>query len=208
MVVSENDDDTPGADDTTDRRHRRRFFDTDRLRRDRDRDGVPDRQEAVDRDRDGRDDRTEPVTPVTTTRESEVVIERWSIADALVAVIGAGLALVGGLALVRTGVDSSWYRPVERVADADHTPLLGAIELGAGVLLMLTAAARSRALPALTGLGIAVAGALAAIENNEVSRELAIEERWAWLLAGVGVLVTIVSLVPPRRRRVERLVES
>lgn len=147
-------------------------------------------------------------TASTTTRESEIVTEHWSVADAIVAVIGAGFALVGALVLIRTGVDRSWFRPVEEVADMKHTPLLGAIELGGGVLLMLAAASRSRALPAICGLGIAVAGALAAIQNDEVVRELAIEERWAWFVAGVGLLVAIVALAPPRRRRVERLVES
>src|SRR5687768_16125225 len=63
-----------------------------------------------DRDDDGRDDRTEPVT-TTTTRESEVVVDQWSFADAVVAIIGAGLALVGALVLIRTGVDRTWYRP-------------------------------------------------------------------------------------------------
>jgi hypothetical protein len=41
-----------------------------------------------------------------------------------------------------------------------------------------------------------------------VQRELAIEKSWAWMLAAVGVFVAVVSLVPPRRRRVERLVQS
>lgn len=153
-------------------------------------------------------DETPPEAPPAITRESEVVVEHWSIADALVAIIGAGLALVGSIALIRTGVDRTWFRPVEKVMDAEHTQLLGAAELGAGVLLMLAAALRSRALATLLGLAGAVAASLAAIENAEVSRELAIEESWAWLLAGVGVLVVLVSLVPPRRRRVERLVES
>ena len=200
-AVVADEDGTPGPDtDVDDRpRDRRSFF-----RRDH---HTPDHTPDHDRDGDGRDDRTEPVT-ATTTREREVVVDQWSFADAVVAIIGAGLALVGALVLVRTGIDASWYRPIEHVADARHTPLLGAIEVGAGVLLMLTAAARSRALPALSGLAIAVAAALAAIENAEVSRELAIEENWAWMLAGVGLLVTVVSLVPPRRRRVERLVES
>ena len=195
-------DGTPGPDTTADTDHRpRRERLSSFLRRDHDRDndGVDDRAERDARDR-------EPVS--TMHRESEVVVDQWSFADAVVAIIGAGLALVGALVLVRTGIDRTWFRPVETVADADHTPLLGALEVGAGVLLMLTAAARSRALPALTGLAIAVAGALAAIEHNEVSRELAIEENWAWMLAGLGLLVSIVSLVPPRRRRVERLVES
>lgn len=153
-------------------------------------------------------DETPPETPREIAREREVVVEHWSIADALVAIIGAGLALVGSIALIRTGVDRSWFRPVDQVMDADHTQLLGAAELGTGVLLMLAAAVRSRALATLIGLAGAVGASLAAIENAEVRRELAIEESWAWLLAGVGVLVVLVSLVPPRRRRVERLVES
>lgn len=152
-------------------------------------------------------DRT-PETETTTTRESEVVREHWSIADAIIAVVGAGLALVGAIALIRTGVDRTWFQPVERVAEADHTALLGAGELGAGVLLMLAAALRLRALTAILGLAGAIGGALMAIENAEVTRELAIEENWAWLLAGVGAFVVLVSLIPPRRRRVERLVES
>ncbi|HEY8545038.1 MAG TPA: hypothetical protein VIL36_08320 [Acidimicrobiales bacterium] len=217
--------DTPDAATTAEERPARRGRLSSWVRPDRDHDGRDDRVERAeaDADRDRRvadadadtgvdrrdvdvDADREPVT--TTTREREVVVDQWSVADAVVAIIGAGLALVGALALVRTGIDRTWFRPVETVADADHTQLLGALELGAGVLLMLTAAARSRALPALTGLAIAVAGALAAIENEEVRRELAIEESWAWMLAGIGLVVTIVSLVPPRRRRVERLVES
>ena len=152
--------------------------------------------------------RAAPAEPEVTRTEREIVVEQWSFADAVIAVIGAGMALIGALVLVRTGVDGSWFRPVEEVVDATHTPLLGLLELGAGVLLMFTAAARSRALPALAGLAIAVLAAMAAIENAKVSRELAIEESWAWMLAGVGLLVSVVSLVPPRRRRVERLVES
>jgi len=147
---------------------------------------------------------TTEVTPTTT----EVEAESWSIADAVVAVVGAGLALVGAIALVRTGVDKSWFRPVVNVLDARHTALLGAAELGAGVLLMLSAPLRSRAPSALLGLGGAILAALAAIQNSDVQRELAIEKNWAWMLAGVGVFVAVVSLVPPRRRRVERLVQS
>jgi hypothetical protein len=149
-----------------------------------------------------------PPTTEPTSTTTEVEAESWSIADAVVAVVGAGLALVGAIALVRTGVDKSWFRPVVNVLDARHTALLGAIELGAGVLLMLSAPLRSRAPSALLGLGGAILAALAAIQNSDVQRELAIEKNWAWMLAGVGVFVAVASLVPPRRRRVERLVQS
>ena len=180
------------------------------LRREPDRALAPvDTTPETDSDRDVTvRERVDTTPETTTTRESEVVLEHWSIADAIVAIVGAGLAMVGATARVRPGVDRTWFRSVEQVAEANHTQLLGMVELGAGVLLMLAAALRLRALTALLGLAGAIGGALAAIENAEVTRELAIEENWAWLMAGVGAFVVLVSLTPPRRRRVERLVES
>jgi hypothetical protein len=153
-------------------------------------------------------DRTEPIATRPATTESEIRIERWSWADAVVSVIGAGMALVGLIALARAGIDRTWYRPVVEVLDANHTAALGAAEVGAGALLVLAGVARSRAAAALVGLAIAVMGALAAIETAEVRRELAIEEWWAWMLAGVGLLVAVVALVPPRRSRVERVLAT
>jgi hypothetical protein len=153
-------------------------------------------------------DRTEPAETRPVTTESEIRTELWSWADAAVSVIGAGLALVGLIVLARAGLDGTWYRPVVEVLDANHTAALGAAEVGAGVLLILAGVARSRVAAALVGLAIAIAGALAAIESSEVRRELAVEQWWAWILAGVGLLVAVVALVPPRRRRVERVLET
>jgi hypothetical protein len=140
--------------------------------------------------------------------ESEVHVEMWSWANAVVAVIGAGVALVGLIALARAGIDRTSYRPVVEVLDADHTAALGAAEVGAGLLFMLAGIARSRAAAAFLGLATAIIGGLVAIETAEVRRELAIEAWWAWGLAGVGLLVAVVALVPPRRSRVERVLET
>lgn len=160
--------------------------------------------DVVDHDR----DRTERIETRPVTTESEIRTELWSWADAVVALIGAGLALVGLVVLARAGIDRTWYRPVVQIFDANHTAALGAAEVGAGALLMLAGVARSRAAAALVGLALAIMGALAALETSEVRRELAIEEWWAWLLAGVGLLVAVVALVPPRRSRVERVLET
>jgi len=165
-------------------------------------------RERIERDRADQIDRTEPIETRPPVTESEIRIEHYSWADAAVSVIGAGMALVGLLVLSRTGIDRTWYRPVVQVLDANHTAALGAAEVGAGALLILAGVARSRAAAALVGLAIAVMGALAAIETSEVRRELAIEDWWAWLLAGVGLLVAVVALVPPRRSRVERVFET
>jgi hypothetical protein len=160
------------------------------------------------------DPATERVAPVADrpvraerVETEDVVIRRWSWADAAVALVGAGLALVGILAMTRTGVNSTWFSPVENVLDASHTQLLGAIETAAGALLVLAALGRTRILATLIGLAMAVGGAYAAIETAEVARELAIEDWWAWTMAGVGVLVVLLALVP-RRGRVERVVHT
>jgi hypothetical protein len=160
------------------------------------------------------DPATERVAPVADrpvraerVETEDVVIRRWSWADAAVALVGAGLALVGILAMTRTGVNSSWFSPVENVLDASHTQLLGAIETAAGALLVLAALGRTRILATLIGLAMAVGGAYAAIETAEVARELAIEDWWAWTMAGLGVLVVLLAIVP-RRGRVERVVRT
>jgi hypothetical protein len=154
-----------------------------------------------------RPDRTaRPARPERVETE-DVVIRRWSWADAAVALVGAGLALVGILAMTRTGVNTTLFSPVENVLDASHTQLLGAIEAAAGGLLVLAALGRTRILATLIGLAMAVGGAYAAIETAEVARELAVEDWWAWTMAGVGVLVVLLAVVP-RRGRVERVVRT
>jgi hypothetical protein len=202
------DTDGDGVPDT-DRSTGRRTIDF-RRSRNRDTSDVDTVETAPVVDGDVRDDRdrTEPIETRPVTTQSEIHTELWSWADAVIAVVGAGLALVGLIALARAGIDRTWYRPVVHVLDADHTAALGAAEVAAGALLILAGVARSRAAGALLGLAMAVMGALAAIENDEVRTELAIEKWWAWVLAGVGLLVAVVALVPPRRSRVERVLET
>ena len=137
----------------------------------------------------------------------DVVVTHWSVGDVLVALIGAALAAVGIIVLVRTGVNETWYRPTTSIFGAEHTPLLGLIEAGTGAVLVLTALARMRFVTTLIGLAMAVAGVVAAIETSEVSRELAIEDWWAWTMAGVGLVVALLALVP-RRGHVDRVVRA
>jgi hypothetical protein len=137
----------------------------------------------------------------------DVVVTHWSVGDVLVALIGAALAAVGIIVLIRTGVNSTWYRPTTSIFDANHTPLLGLIEAGTGVVLVLAALARLRFVTTLIGLAMAVGGVVAAIETSEWSRELAIEDWWAWTMAGVGLVVALLALLP-RRGHVDRVVRT
>jgi hypothetical protein len=137
----------------------------------------------------------------------DVVVAHWSIADVLIALVGAALVAIGVVVLVRTGVNSTWYRPTTSILDATHTPLLGVIEAGTGVALVLAAVGRLRFVTTIIGLAMAVAGVVAAIETSEWSRELAIEDWWAWTMAGVGLVVALLALAP-RRGHVDRVVRT
>ena len=143
---------------------------------------------------------------VETERSAPV---RWDLPALLAAATGVALIVIGVLALVRSGIDGTWYQPVVEVAGISHTPLLGAIEVGVGVLLVLAAMAGVRVLAALVALAAGVAAVVVAIEPGAVERELAIETEWAVALA-VGLLAVGLLILSPgregerRERRVER----
>ena len=85
------------------------------------------RDEAIDERQEERQEYAHP----------EVVQYHWSPANVLVVLAGAALAALGIVALIRTQINETWYTPVETVARINHTPLLAAIEVGAGALLMI-----------------------------------------------------------------------
>jgi hypothetical protein len=124
----------------------------------------------------------------------------WSPAAILATIAGAALAVVGVITLIRTGVNETWYRPVTEVLDANHTPLLGGIEVGAGVLLLLLGLSGSRFLVAAAGIAGALLATAAAVEPEELTRELAIERWWAWALAAAGVVLTLAAIYEPRAK--------
>jgi hypothetical protein len=171
-------------------------------------DDTPARQ-APTRNRWGRKTVTVPVTvPERSVKRTMVVPSRsvgrgpaWSRMSAgavLAVVVGASLAVVGLIALLRAGVDGTWFRPLVEVLEADHTALLGALEIGAGVLLVLVGLTGSRIPVAVLGLALALGATALAIEPDELQRELAIEPWWAWTLAAAGAVLVLAALHAPR----------
>jgi lysylphosphatidylglycerol synthetase-like protein (DUF2156 family) len=130
---------------------------------------------------------------------------RWDIGSALAVAAGIALIVFGAVALVRTGVNSTWYEPVEQVLGMDHTPLLGAVEIGAGVLLVLAGMAGARMFAALVAAAIGVGATIVAIEPDVANPELAIERDWAIALAIAGFLVAFVLVASRERRRSHRV---
>jgi hypothetical protein len=126
----------------------------------------------------------------------DLVESRWSLGSVLVLLAGAALTVLGMVAAARTGINETWYRPVERVAGLRHTPLLAAVEAGVGALLVMTALAGRQGLAALVCIAGAIAAAVAAIEAERVAEELALQRWWAITLAAVGAALAVVSMVP------------
>jgi hypothetical protein len=173
--------------------------------------GAPERHRPTGR-RWGRRTVTVPMTvPERSVKRTVAVPSRslerasaWpsmSLSPLLATAAGAALAVVGSVAVLRTGIDGTWFRPRVEVLDADHTALLGALEIGAGLLLLLVGLMGSRVAVAILGLALALGATAMAIEPEELQRELAIESWWAWALAAAGVVLTLAALHTPRERR-------
>jgi lysylphosphatidylglycerol synthetase-like protein (DUF2156 family) len=163
------------------------------------------RDDDVDFDRDDRDVVTRSTVDEPDAVERRDVVEvdrRRSPIDALTVLAGAALAVLGIVALTRTEVDETWYEPVEQVAGLNHTPLLAAIEIGVGALLVLLGLAGARALTALVCLAVAVAAGVAAVDPGLVDTELAIERPWAITLAASAAALAVLTMMP--RRTYER----
>jgi hypothetical protein len=126
----------------------------------------------------------------------DLVESRWSLGNVLVLLAGAALAVLGMVAAARTGINETWYGPVERVAGLRHTPLLAAVEVGVSVLLVIAGLAGRQGLAALVCIAGAIAAGVAAIEAERVAEELALQRWWAITLAAVGAALAVVSMVP------------
>jgi hypothetical protein len=124
------------------------------------------------------------------------VQSRWNLGSVLVLLTGAALAVLGAVALTRTGVNDTWFRPVAEVAGIRHTPLLATIEAGVGLLLVIAGLAGAPGLAAFVCISAAMAAGVAAVEPDLVAGQLAAERWWLVALALTGAGLAVVSMVP------------
>jgi hypothetical protein len=157
------------------------------------------------RDDDIRDDvRDDTMDERRAYPRQEVVQYKWSPANVLVVLAGVALAALGIVALIRTEINETWYTPVETVARINHTPLLAAIEVGVGALLVILGLLGVRMLTAFVCLAGAVAAAVAAMDPARFETELAIERWWAIALAAGGAALAVLLMLPRPMVTVDR----
>lgn len=137
--------------------------------------------------------------------EERVDMKRWDTAGFLTAAAAVALAVAGAVALARAGVDGTWYSPVVEVAGIDHTAALGAIEVGVAVVVLVPLLLGRRMIAALLAIAAGVVSAVAAIDPDDVSSDLAVERWWTTTLAAAGIgLGLLLIATRDRVKRIER----
>lgn len=130
----------------------------------------------------------------------------WTPAQILALVIGVIFAVLGGVALLRTGgIGTSIFEPVTSVAGLQYTPLLALIEVAFGLLLIAVGAFPSAA-DGVVFLGVlALAfGLLLVIEPDAFRSSIAAGSAHGWFYVVTGGLAALTGLATPAvlRRRV------
>jgi hypothetical protein len=124
-----------------------------------------------------------------------------SFAQFVVFAAGIVLAIFGVVAVVRAGLTGPLTEPVVGVFGYDHTALLGLFELGAGVLLVVSALApRGRSLAVVLGVVLVVGGVLTLAKAQWVQSHLTAEADFGWIPIACGGAVLLALLVLPQVR--------
>jgi hypothetical protein len=124
-------------------------------------------------------------------------------------IAGIGMLVLGVIVLLDTGFDGFPDQPVTEVAGLEHTPLLGVIDIGFGVLLLAGAAAWSRALSTFTAALMVAAGLVVVFATEDLPDEVATTSDYGWVLVIVGAIVMVIDFaVPSVGRRRQRVVHT
>lgn len=129
-------------------------------------------------------------------------VVRWSPAQMVAALIGAGYTVLGAFALSHTGFDVNHVTtPTAYVWRWHHTPILGMIELAFGIVMLIAALRPGTAKGLMSLLSTAAIGfAIVALINafpHQIHHWLGVRRNNAWLYLGTGVIGLVASGVSP-----------
>jgi hypothetical protein len=141
------------------------------------------------------------VQAVSPTRTEAPARRGHTWGQALIMVAGIAALVFGVGAVALGGLAGPVTTPVVRVFTYPHTPLLGLIEIGVGVVLVLAALVPGgRWIAGPVGVGLVVAGALVVTELDWIRTELAAERRFGAVPIIVGTITYLGAMVPGKRR--------
>ena len=126
----------------------------------------------------------------------------WSPAQIIALVIGVGYSALGIAAIARTGFDTGHiYTPQTLVWHFPHSPLLALIEIGFGVLMVISGVVPGgmRVLMGLLGATTLTFGIVVLAETapNRLNHWLAVTHRSGALFVATGAVALLAALVSP-----------
>jgi len=126
----------------------------------------------------------------------------FSPAQLIALVVGIGFTVLGIVAVAQTGFDADdLYTPVERVAGLPHSPLLGLIEIGFGVLMIAAAVVPGGARTLMAFLGAAAVAfgivTLADAAQDDLNEWLGVTDRSGWFYIIVGAVTLLAAFLSP-----------
>jgi hypothetical protein len=134
--------------------------------------------------------------PVKTKRHLSWGQVLMFLAGVAALVFGVGAVILGGLA-------GSVTAPVVQVFTYDHTPLLGLMETGVGVVLVVCVLIPGgRWIAGPVAVATIVGGALIVAQLDWIQTNLAAEKRFGWVVIGVGAVAYVGAMVPTPKRMV------
>lgn len=150
---------------------------------------------------------TQTTNPVASSEQTAVTkVRRFSIGQLLSGIVGLVLVVFGVVALVRTGIDGTFNRPVTDVVGLAHSSIIGMVELGVGVLILLGAVAWDmRALGGFMGVLLFVFGVVVIAASDEILLKLGTERTTGWFLMIVGAVAAATAALPTTTRTTHRV---
>jgi hypothetical protein len=146
-------------------------------------------------------------------RTVRATMPRWSPLQIVGLIVGIGAAVLGIAGIASTGFDTAHiYTPQHVVGSFPHSPLLGVIEIGFGLLMVIGSVVPGgvRTLLGLLGAAALAFGLVVLIEAepNRLNDWLAVTHRNGWLYVIAGAVVLLAAIFAPvfagtaRQRRV------
>jgi hypothetical protein len=132
--------------------------------------------------------------------ERDVERMPWSPAQVVALVAGAGLVVLGVIALLRTGLDTDQLTGEEvAVAGLHHTALLGLIEIGFGLLLVMAGAIPGAAREVMVFLGVVLLGfgIVVLVEPGSFHDSLATHTEHGWVYLVGGIVTILAAMLSP-----------
>lgn len=127
----------------------------------------------------------------TKTATSRLVVSPGQV---IAGALGLVIAVIGVMSVSRGGIDGSLNVPMVRVAGIDQSAMLGAIELGLGLLLIL-GALNSAARGLIVGVGVVMVlgGVLLGAAGQTILDDVGTVHGTGWVIMVAGIIAIVAG---------------